>query len=165
VETPQAAPDSFYRIDESPAVLARWAPFSVSPTALALTLTIPPLACLLGALAWRRRFPTEAQRTARHRAQAARRALARLQAGEPAWAVVPRYLHERYDFGVDDPTPADAAAFLKRLGFAKERCRDAAAFFARCDAVRYTAALMDPKTPGEDAARLIQALEADPCAR
>ncbi len=165
VETPTAVPDSFYEIDDSQNLLAHTTPFFVSPVAMALTLAIPPLACMIGALAWRWIFPTEAQRKMRHRSQSAQRALAQLPSSEPAWIILRRYLHERFDFAVDDPTPPDVSVFLKRRGFAKERCAAAAAFFAKCDAVRYTDASIDPQTLRNDAARLIHALEADPCVR
>jgi hypothetical protein len=164
-ETPTAVPDSFYQIDDSLDVLARSSPFAVSPVALMLTLTIPPLACMVGVLAWRRVFPAESQRKARHRRQSAKRALGQLRGSEPAWIILRRYLHERFDFAVDDPTPMDVFAFFKRRGFAKERCQDAAAFFSQCDAVRYTDRSIDSKPLSDSAVCLIQALEADPCAR
>jgi len=78
---------------------------------------------------------------------------------------VRRYLHERFDFAVTDPTPADVVAFLKRRGFAKECCARALAFFRQCDAFRFTKPEIDAKSLIAEASQLIQALEADPCAR
>jgi hypothetical protein len=163
-----AVPDSFYAFAESSNVhggpTTSFAPSSVQ---LGLLLAVPPLACLAGAFAWRRRFPDEAQRVRRQRREAAQRALARLQAGGVlAWDVVRDYLHERFDFNVEDPTPAEAAAFLRRRGFAKELCGKCARFFRACDAARYTAgARPEPGFLADDVVRLIQALEADPCTR
>ncbi len=89
----------------------------------------------------------------------------KLQAdSDPAWTVLGRYLHERFDFAVDEPTPGDVAAFLKRHGFAKEVYGQGQAFFRECDAVVYASGPI-PARLTEDAVCLIHALEADPCAR
>ena len=165
IETQSAVPDSFYRLDESSSVLASSPPFSISLTGIALVLALPPIGWLIGLIVWRRIFPTAAQRQARQRSRSAQRALARLHTGEPPWVVVGDYLRGRFEFTVSDPTPTDVAGFLKRRGFAKECSRSAAAFFAQSDAVRYTDARADSQKMRDDGARLIQALEADPCAR
>lgn len=166
MRAPVAAPDSFYQINQGEDVLARTTPtFSLSAVSFAILLAVPPLACLLGAWTWRRVFPDERRRRARHRSQAAQRALAHLKAGrDSTWSIVRTYLHERFDFGVDDPTPADVTVFLKQRGFAMERYAKGQAFFQRCDAVRFTNAMSDPTPLIDDASHLIQALEADPCA-
>jgi hypothetical protein len=111
-------------------------------------------------------FPDEHRLLYLRRNQAAERAIAELRnsAAEP-WSVVCRYLHERYDFAVEDATPREVARFLKRRGFALERCTEGEAFLRACDASRYTGAAPTASAPLiEEAIRLIQALEADPCA-
>ena len=75
-----------------------------------------------------------------------------------------RYLRERFDLAVDEPTPADVAAFLKRRGFAKDLCGQVQTFLHVCDAIIY-ASSPNPAQLSDDAVRLIRALEADPCAR
>lgn len=80
------------------------------------------------------------------------------------WTLVGRYLHERYDFAVADATPAEVAQFLERRGFAMTVCEMARAFFASSDAVRFAESGARPEL-SDQAARLIRAMEADPCAR
>ena len=141
--TPLAVPDSFYQLDDAPNMLVRSTPFSVAPVAIVLTLAIPPLACLLGALAWRRLFPSAAQREARQRSQSAQRALAQLRSGAVPWIILCRYLHERFDFAVDGPTPARCGRLPQAARVRQETLPDAAAFLAKCDVIRYTDASMD----------------------
>jgi hypothetical protein len=164
----RAVPESFYVCAESSAVLARSTPgFPPTGFQLALLLTAPPVACLVAGFAWRRFFPDEIRRARRQRGAAARRAHGQLQAGgATAWDVVRRYLHERFDFPASDPTPTETAGFLKRRGFAKELCEQTRAFFQACDAERFTTGAESNRKHLADAAvRLIEALEADPCAR
>ena len=166
VELPLTEPDSFYRCADARSVLTKSTPRPIAPSGVQIAgfLAAIPLACLFGALAWRRYRPDEERRQQRQRSRAADRALAQLQAGtDAAWCTVRLYLCERFDFPVDEPTPADVAAFLKRRGFAKELTTQSLAFFQACDAVRFTTGASPPLT-GE-AARLIHALEADPCVR
>ena len=162
-----AAPASFYQQAESSRVLAGSTSFAISRTQLVLFLTLTPLACLIGALAWRRCFPDEARRARRHRDSSAARAFGLLQsANVPAWDVMRRYLRERFDFPARDATPADVAMFLKRRGFAKLLCEQARAFFHASDGARFSVGVIIEHQPlAADAVHLIQALEADPCAR
>jgi hypothetical protein len=157
-------PDSFYSITESRDVLTRSGPFIVlSGPSWALLLILPPVVCVAGVFAWRRLFPHEAEQARQYRLASASRAVAQLQAGKVAASViVSGYLSDRFDFAVEDPTPAEVFSFLKRRGFALVRCAQAQAFFQACDAARYTAAAAP--VPRDEAVRLIQALEADPCA-
>jgi hypothetical protein len=161
-----AAPDSFYHWPEGADMLSHTPPpFAPSGVQMAWFLAVPPLAYLLGAWARRRCFPDDVRRRQRQRSLAAKRALAQLQAAtDPTWIVVERYLHERLDLAVDEPTPADVTAFLRRRGFAKNVCRACLVFFRARDAVVYASGPVPPQL-SEDAARLIHALEADPCAR
>lgn len=93
------------------------------------------------------------------------RAIADL-ARRPAWLVVPTYLRDRLGYPAAEPTPTGLADFLARRGFAKAVCEQARAVIAACDAIRYApAARVDPPALRDAAARLIEALEADPCVR
>ena len=168
IELPPAEPDSFYRCAEIGSVLTEpAAPIPLSDAQLAYILAATPLACLVGAMAWRRYRPDEGGRQQRQRSRAANLALAQLQAGtDTAWSAIRLYLQERFAFPVSDPTPADVAAFLKRRGFAKDLCTQCGAFFQACDAVRFTTGASPQATQlTDEAARLIHALEGDPCAR
>jgi hypothetical protein len=130
-------------------------------------IALPPLTCLFSVIAWRRFFPDQTQQAIQYRAASAVRALAQLQAGGVfPWDVVRKYLRERFDFPVEDPTPAEVAAFLKRRGFALALCEQGRTFWQGCDAARYTSGLVyETKQLVHAAAGLIQDLETDPCAR
>ncbi len=161
-----AAPESFYEHAASADVLTGTvSPFALSGGALAAVLLAVPCVCLIGAFAWRRLFPDKRGLKERRRSQAAERALADLRAGSGSpWAVVCRYLRQRLDFAARDATPREVARFLKRRGFALERCAQGQAFLQACDAVRYTGGVApDGKSLADEAATLIQTLEADPC--
>jgi hypothetical protein len=163
-----AAPDSFFEHVETANVLARSsAPLSVSDLQLALIIALPPLACLVSVVAWRRYFPDETRRVIQIRGGAAVRALELVQAGSvSAWDAMRNYLHERFDFSIEDPTPAEISAFLKRRGFDLALCAQSQKFMQACDSGRFAAgADTEPEQLAGDAARLIQSLEADPCAR
>ncbi|MSQ93343.1 MAG: hypothetical protein EXR98_02165 [Gemmataceae bacterium] len=161
----QAVPDSFYTNAESKDAMAWPTTIPMNGWQLAVLLALPPFACLVGVLAWRRYFPDDAQVMSLRRGAAALRATDRLQADSArAWEVVRQYLAECFDFLAIDPTPADVSAFLKRRGFAKTLCEESRAFFQACDAVRF-AQREPPRQLADDASRLIHNLEADPCAR
>ena len=163
-----AAPDSFFEYVDARHVLARSpAPVLVSSLQLICLIVLPPLACLFSVVAWRRCFPNATQRAIQHRAASAARALAQLQSGcVPAWDVVRRYLCNRFDFPVEDPTPSEVSAFLKRRGFALALCEQSRTFLQACDAARYASrGVSELKQLLQDGAGLIQDLEADPCAR
>ena len=165
---PRIAPDSFYQYVEAKNVLeGSMRPSAISTFQIVLLVSIPPLACLIGVIVWQRCFPDESQRARQHRTTSAQRALAHLQAGNGSvWEMMRRYLHERFDFSIPDPTPVDVALFLKRRGFAKPLCDQARKFFAACDALRFTSSeLAESKQLKDEAVHLIEALEADPCAR
>jgi len=165
--TKTSAPDSFYRVDETKAVLrnggATLPSFAVG---YLLILVVPPLVCLGGAAAYRRWFTKQSRRDAHQRSSACQRARTRLLGGDAApWAVVCQYFVDRFDFSIIEPTPDDVAAWLQRRGFAKERCAAGRNFFEVCDAARFDWMPTDAKPLTEKAIRLIEALEADPCVR
>jgi hypothetical protein len=160
-------PASFYRQADPSRVLETPYALAISNTQLALFLAVPPFACLLGAIAWRRFFPDEIRRARQHRDSSATRAIKQLRANNgAAWDIVQHYLRERFDFPAEDATPTEVATFLKRRGFAIAVGEQARAFFEECDAVRFNAGTSVAQLPfADDAVRLIEALEADPCAR
>ena len=164
---PLAVPASFYESVEPQYVLAGGpASLAFSTWQIVLFLAAPLFGCVVGVLVWRRYFPNETEAARRYRLQSAARALAQLPAdGVPAWVVVHRYLQDRFRYPVKDPTPAEVASFLKRHGFAKPLCEQARTFFRECDAANFAGPVAEPKQLAADARRLIQALEADPCAR
>jgi hypothetical protein len=161
-----AAPASFYEVlsvDVHDSVV----PISIAAWQVALFLVLPPILCVAVVFGYRRAFPSASARSQRFRSEAARRALVQLERRSgPAWTVVACYLHERFGFAAADATPAEVAAFLQRRGFARPLIKQARAFFQDCDAVRFTPEVgAEMKRLPEDAACLIQSLEADPCAR
>jgi hypothetical protein len=168
IETPLAVPDSFYERAASAEVLApSLPPVMLSGGVLMMVILGVPCVCLIGAFAWRRFHPDERRLRDQRRSQAAQRALAELRSGtESPWSIVCRYLHERLNFASQDATPREVARFLKRRGYALERCAQAEAYLQACDAVQFTGnAAMDANSLAAEATNLIQTLEADPCAR
>lgn len=168
VVTPSAVPDSFYSRASSAEVLAPpLEPTGLGAGLLGVVLLGVPCVCLVGALILRRIYPAEPALLDRRRSRAAQQALAKIRGGSDSpWSVMCGYLRARFDYAAQDATPREAAKFLKRRGFALERCAQAEAFLQACDAVQFTGnATMPAKTLADEAARLIQALEADPCVR
>ncbi len=159
-----AFPASFYEGPETGTLLAPIRTLLIPPLfQIALFLGLVPVTCVIGVLAFRRLRPAAAALEKRSRGAAAQRAFAQLRTGEPAWIVVERYLQERFAFPAVDATPAEVAIFLKRHGFALVICEQARVFLDVCDAARFMTAAAAPTR--DAAARLIEALEADPCAR
>lgn len=180
-----AAPESFYASSGKDVLAAP--PTWTAPGFLeiGLFLGITPAFCVFGAIAYRRLWPDEPSVARHFRASAAQRAHACLRQGEAAWRVVQRYLSERLDFAAVDATPDEVAAFLRRLGFALTLCEEARGLLRMCDVLRYSVdsspwdttpivSQLGPTTRlesyptsrlAEDAARLIDALETDPCMR
>lgn len=161
-----ATPESFQSLEPASVVLVPAAPkFDLPLWALVLVLVVPPLICLLGAYTYRYLFPDDVRRASRFRNEAAQRALAKLQTeSESPWLAIEQYLQQRFEFQAHEATPAEVYRFMLRRGFAKALCEEMRGFFHQCDAVRFTrGATLD--TLPENAARLIAALEADPCAR
>jgi hypothetical protein len=74
-------------------------------------------------------------------------------------------LQERLDFPVEDSTPVEVYSFLKRRGVALGLCSQCQALFQASDAERFTAHAPGDPQLAETAARLIRALEEDPCVR
>jgi hypothetical protein len=158
-----AVPSSFFTLTNTQDLGRAGSSFALSGMQVVWLLILPPLLCVAGAWAWRHWFPDEFERARQYRLGSAARALAALQTSSAnAQDAVCRYLQDRLDFPVVDPTPVEVFVFLKRRGIALPLCSQGRSFFQACDAARYSAT---PATPqlAESARRLIRALEADPC--
>jgi hypothetical protein len=161
---PIEAPGAAFELAVGPAVLRHE---SVSrlpgPIVLALLLLAAPAGCVAWYLTWRRLYPDAARRARQQRSRAAQEALKALQRAAPpegdaaarrAAAVVVRYLRYRLELPMHDPTPAEAAAHLRRVGVSDDLAGQTVAFFRACDAARY-----DPTpAPRADLAALASAL-------
>lgn len=165
VTAPTALPDSLYDGPHGAGIAAEaTALVSVSAWTIAGVLLVPPLLCGGAVLFLRTLIPDRLTSQARHRSQAAHRAEASLRSGDAVGTIVCRYLEERLEFDVVDPTPTDVKLFLTRRGFAKQRCTQAETFFQACDAERFARTGPRHDLPlSEAAVQLIHALEADPC--
>lgn len=167
IEAAMEAPDSFWRIDPSRAALEQQSPsVSLSLVSIVAAVLTPPVVCMLIFVVWTRLRPDETRRRKHQRRSAAQRALAALKSNRTiSWMAVCKYLHERFEFAVDDPTPEDVWTFLKRRGFLITNCDAGRAFFQQCDLLRFAQDAPETTPLNDEAARLIEALEGDPCAR
>jgi hypothetical protein len=163
------APARFYQLRSEDEVLRDDTPVRFpGPGLLVALLGLPPLLCLLWYRAWRRLYPSAAERRQMKRSRAARLALAYLQKQAPD---VPRtraaavdFLRQRLDLAALEATPKEVADHLKRLGIAKPLIAEWAAFLDTCDRCRFAPMPSQQVSPlSGHAIRLIHALEADPC--
>ena len=156
---PLSGPEALFSCAGGPAVTAtegRWAP--PGPWSVAALTSAPPLLCLFWYLGWRRLYPDAALRARRRRSLAARCALQALhgagrlpsiqQAARIA-AVAADYLRGRFDAPAEEPTPAEAAACLRRAGCSSALAEQAAALFRDCDAARFAPLTPTPLPSGE----------------
>lgn len=164
VDTPLAAPESLFECAPSWEVLARPVfPIEVQAEDFVFLIVGPALAFLFF-LFWDNR--NRRYYASRRCQEAARHALAALGHGsEWPWSIVCRYLRDRFDFTGQDASPREVARFLKRRGFALERCARSEAFLQACDALQFAGQPADVKALAGQAMLLIEALEADPCVR
>jgi hypothetical protein len=140
---------------------------------LGLSLVVPPLLCVAWWHMWRRWYPDAARQAGRRRSKAARLALKALrpvkllpreEVGSPVAAIVTRYLRERVELSAEEPTPFEAVAHLEQAGIDHALAERFGDLFRACDAARFTADFFAPRDDlGAEAARLIRALEEQPC--
>jgi hypothetical protein len=161
-----AGPESLYHVNAGPELLARQsAAGGVGRLIFILMLLAPPTACLIWYLIWRRGHRHVVIRKAVPLSAEARRALRSLRgsrrlsptgrADRCAEATV-EYLRNKYGFGVAEATPAEAAQYLAGIGRSAEVAALAAAFFAKCDAVRFLpAAQSETSDLAAEASRLV----------
>lgn len=162
-------PDSIFALADNSALEARENLHSNSGLVLAIVLIGgPPLACAAWYLAWKDSHPAAAQQHRRHQSEAARHSLRLLRGarGTPlpervakTVEAVKHYLRERFELNAAEPTPAEAAAALSRVGCPADLREQAARFLAACDAARF-APDRDGVALADEGARLILAVEA-----
>ncbi|MCI0462963.1 MAG: hypothetical protein L0Z62_38950 [Gemmataceae bacterium] len=163
------APERFFALVAGESVLSRDRG-DLSPLLLAALLLGPPILCGLWYLVWRRLHPDSGRQRRRLANQAAREALATLEAlgpqagGERAAATLADYLRRRLDLRGSEPTPAEVAAHLKRSGLSPALVNRAADLFRACDAARFTPSHAPPSALAAGAVDLVHALEAELCA-
>jgi hypothetical protein len=166
-------PGSLYGYTEGPSVLRHTATFSLpGPFAVAVLVLGPPALCLAWHAAWRRRYPDAARVARQRRSRAARQALKALeglgqlqveQQAPRAEQVLVEYLRRRLDFGVEEPTPAEVAAYLQRAGSAPALVQEVTRFFDACAAARFgPEKQMSVNGWSAAAAQLVRSLEDQP---
>jgi hypothetical protein len=138
------------------------------PWALALLALAPPLGCAAWYGVWCWRHPDAARLRRRLHARATRRAIRELKrAGEPGGAAtaaaLTRYLRQRFDLAVTEPTPAEVAKCLQRAGASAAVVQKATGLLSACDGARFAPAGARAGLAA-DAIQFIQTLEADLCA-
>lgn len=135
---------------------------------LALILLTPPLFGLVGLALWRWLRPDALQRARRRRSRAARLALKRLDQGgrlagrrqaEAIGGAVVGYLHDRFDLGVIEPTPAEAECHLVAAGCSGERTRLAVDLLDASARARFQPGDEPPSGLAEQARAFILAVE------
>lgn len=133
------APDS-----ELLARKTEWRPPSV--TLLVLLILFPPLLCIVLYAIWKRSYPDALTTARRQQSRAARAALRELalgrqlppgQCAEHSSTAVARYLRARLERAPAEPTPTEAAHFLKNAGVPEPAVQQTAAFLRACDAARF----------------------------
>jgi hypothetical protein len=160
-----------YEIATGPDVLARPEPaLWTQPFPLALLLLGPPLGCLIWYWMWRLRNPDARLAARRRKSEAARAALSSLSDGAASSVrlstVMTDYLRKRFDLFGAEPTPAEAGRILHNWGISRPLREQVVSFLQSCDAGRFgSAALVDTSALFVQAAVLINALEAEPCAQ
>ena len=158
----QTAPASFYELPSTEALLTEWPGPETLPAWALLFLIAPPILTIVAVSSVRRFGPPKRRR--RERSATAQHALRELgtASGEPVWAVLTRYLHERLGFAAAEATPSDVERFLRQRGASRAMAEQVAVLLRDCDAVRFAgAAAAGPSR--ERAAQPIGALEDDLC--
>jgi hypothetical protein len=142
-------------------------PGAVSLAALILG---PPVLCLVWYLAWRRKYPHAARRVRIRRSQAALLAIKRFKATRrlagsnlaTAIAMITAdYLHQRFDFPVAEPTPAELEVHLTKIGLTESLVERAVQLFRDCDAIRFLPETAPTLAPRQAALDLILAMEGE----
>ncbi|MCI0641451.1 MAG: hypothetical protein L0Y72_05810 [Gemmataceae bacterium] len=163
------APPGFYSMASVEEAVYQDGRTPLPPTwLLGAAVAVPPLTCLVWYRRWRRRHPSIQEARRNLRSRAAQTALAVLEKEsvpvEHTRAAVSEFLRQRFDLPANEPTPAEVSRFLRRLGADKATVRTCAEFFEQCDAQRFGPKNAANATQRDDAIRIIQLLEAAPCA-
>ncbi|MFN4260113.1 MAG: hypothetical protein ACK4RK_12525 [Gemmataceae bacterium] len=165
----EAAPDLFVLPADTRFLDRPYSAEFPSLVVLGLLVVAPPLACAAWYVWWRRRYPDAARLARLRRGRAARtalkglRGLAQLDAverGTRSASIMTTYLRHRLDLPAVEPAPAEVAAHLEHTGVTTELADKTAAFFRRCDAVRFGPPdLANRDDLADVATQLIHALE------
>jgi len=169
------APERFYKLRPIEEVVRDDSPLPApGPALLAALVAFPPLACFGWYRLWRKLYPNAAEQRARQQSRAARRALAYLQKQHPdpprTRAAAIDYLRQRFDLSATEATPREVAIHLKRIGLSKSVVNGWEIFLQSCDQVRFGPRGAIFQSAGQterlsqEAIRLIQAVEGEPCA-
>jgi hypothetical protein len=164
-QTPLNVPENLFRLGTGRALFARQTPWSPpGPVGAGLLLLGPPALCWAWYAWWRRRYPDSARLVRQRRSRAARAALRLLEQAEglapaeqaeAAAAAVAGYLQQRLDLPVAEPTPAETARHLLKVGCSLDLTEQAEGFFRVCDAVRFRPA--PEAAPGPEATEVVRA--------
>ncbi|MCI0376695.1 MAG: DUF4381 domain-containing protein [Gemmataceae bacterium] len=163
------APPGFYSMASVEEVVYQDGRTPLPPTwLLGVAVAAPLLVCFLWYRRWRRLHPSIQEARRNLRSRAAQTALAQLENEsvpvERTRAAVSEFLRQRFDLPANEPTPAEVARFLRRLGADKATVLACANFLQKCDAQRFGPKTAETATLRDDASRLIHVLEASPCA-
>jgi hypothetical protein len=174
-DEPSRFPDAIFEIAEGSAtVLRREGPFA-SPGTLYLGIAVllaTPFLCGGWYLVWRRLYPDAARSARRRRSRAAQVAIRSFEqagkadpdrAAQQFVAIMTDYLHSRWDLASGEPTPAEVADHLRRIGCPAELAERMAGFFHTCDRVRFApGGVPDRDRLRATAAQIILDLEGPP---
>jgi hypothetical protein len=148
VPTPATSvPPLFLQTQTGPDLLKRRAPWSPPSWFLLGALFVAPLlACYTWYIVWRWLYPDAVRLLKQRRSRAATLALKQLQhlprgatevRAAYIAAAVTAYFQQRLDLPTAEPTPAEAAAHLRKTGCPDALTKRAEQFFQMCDAVRF----------------------------
>jgi hypothetical protein len=168
---PLTAPDEAFLLADGDVLRNEAGARLPGPGVLLLMALVPPAGCLVWCLVWRRLYPDVARTARRRRSRAAQEALRALselarvddsrKRARRAAEVIAGYLRQRLDLAVQEPTPAEAEAHLRRQGVSAKLAGQTAELLRTCAAVQF-----DPDPgPAPDfrkaTSRLILSLEAE----
>jgi hypothetical protein len=147
VSRPRPVADLFLQTQTGPSLLAHREPWSLPSLPILIVLLLaPPFGCAGWYFVWRRLYPDAARLLKQRRSRAATLALKQLQhlprgpTEERAThiaAAVTTYLQQRLDLPTAEPTPVEAAAYLRTAGCSEALTKRAEQFFHQCDAARF----------------------------
>ena len=139
---------------------------------LASLVLLPPVIAACWYLIWQRLYPDAARRARQRRSRAAREALKALRRRsapvladlvQDTTAVVARYLRHRFDWTIEEPTPAEVRNHLLAQGVTTALAGQASDFFRECDILRFGTVSLAPPDLTVAATQLILALETERC--
>jgi hypothetical protein len=170
VAAPVSAPDAALVLADGDLLRQAGDPRLPGAGVLLLMALAPPAGCLAWYAVWRRRHPDVAHAARRRRSRAAHEALQMLRRigedGDPrelarcSADAVAEYIRQRLGLPVQEPTPAEAEAHLRRLGIAQPLAEETAALLRTCAALQFEPGPQARPGFREATTRLILSLEA-----